>query len=147
MELSQGPGLLRLHVLQVEAPNQEVIAPDVLRHQVHLENIIDKDQLQSPLVTPNIHPDPVNVHTSPPSSTPHPECPPPLTPHLQHPHLTLPDSPRRCGRGTSLHQASSDHTVSLRPPPELSSSRSPCSRSPKPSAAPRTNGLISGEDI
>lgn len=37
MELSQGSGLLRLNILQVEAPHQEVIAPDVLRHQVHLQ--------------------------------------------------------------------------------------------------------------
>ncbi len=36
MELSECPGLLRLHVLQVEASHQEVITPDVLRHQVHL---------------------------------------------------------------------------------------------------------------
>ena len=37
VELSEGPGLLRLDVLQVEAPHQEVVTPDVLRHQVHLE--------------------------------------------------------------------------------------------------------------
>lgn len=32
MELRQGACLLRLHVLQVEAPHQKVIAPDVLGH-------------------------------------------------------------------------------------------------------------------
>lgn len=37
VELREGARLLSLHVLQVEAANQEVIAPDVLRHQVHLE--------------------------------------------------------------------------------------------------------------
>lgn len=37
VELSERPGLLRLHVLKVEAPHQEVIAPDVLGHQVHLD--------------------------------------------------------------------------------------------------------------
>lgn len=37
MELSDGPRFVGLHVLQVEATNQEVIAPDVFRHQVHLE--------------------------------------------------------------------------------------------------------------
>lgn len=36
VELSEGARLLGLHVLQVEAPHQEVLAPDVLRHQVHL---------------------------------------------------------------------------------------------------------------
>ena len=37
VELSESPGLLRLHVLQVEASHQEVVAPDVFRHQVHLD--------------------------------------------------------------------------------------------------------------
>lgn len=37
MELSDGPRFVGLHVLQVEATNQEVIAPDVFRDQVHLE--------------------------------------------------------------------------------------------------------------
>lgn len=37
MKLSQGPGLLCLDVLQVEASHQEVLTPDVLRHQVHLD--------------------------------------------------------------------------------------------------------------
>lgn len=37
VELREGARLLRLHVLQVEAPHQEVVAPDVLRHQVHLD--------------------------------------------------------------------------------------------------------------
>lgn len=36
VELREGARLLRLHVLQVEAAHQEVVAPDVLRHQVHL---------------------------------------------------------------------------------------------------------------
>lgn len=36
VELRQSAGLLRLHVLQVEAAHQEILAPDVLRHQVHL---------------------------------------------------------------------------------------------------------------
>lgn len=37
MELSDGAGLIGLHVLQVEAPNQEVVTPDMLRHKVYLE--------------------------------------------------------------------------------------------------------------
>lgn len=36
VELGERAGLLRLHVLQVEAAHQEVVAPDVFRHQVHL---------------------------------------------------------------------------------------------------------------
>lgn len=36
VELREGARLLGLHVLQIEAPHQEVLAPDVLRHQVHL---------------------------------------------------------------------------------------------------------------
>ena len=36
VELSDGSGLVGLHVLQVEATNQEVIAPDVFGHKVHL---------------------------------------------------------------------------------------------------------------
>jgi len=36
VKLRQGSGLLRLDVFQVEATHQEVFAPDVLRHQVHL---------------------------------------------------------------------------------------------------------------
>ena len=36
MELSDGSRLVGLHVLQVEAANQEVVTPDVLGHQVHL---------------------------------------------------------------------------------------------------------------
>lgn len=36
VELRERARLLGLHVLQVEAPHQEVLAPDVLRHQVHL---------------------------------------------------------------------------------------------------------------
>lgn len=38
VELRQRPGLLRVDVLQVEAAHQEVLAPDVLRHQVHLSS-------------------------------------------------------------------------------------------------------------
>lgn len=37
VELRERAGLLRLHVLQVEAPHQEVVAPDVLRDQVDLD--------------------------------------------------------------------------------------------------------------
>lgn len=37
MELSDGPCLIGLDVLQIETAHQEVLAPDVLRHQVHLE--------------------------------------------------------------------------------------------------------------
>lgn len=36
VELSDGPRLVGLHVLQVEATNQEVVAPDVLGHKIHL---------------------------------------------------------------------------------------------------------------
>lgn len=36
VELSDGARLVGLHVLQVEAPNQKIIAPDVFRHEVHL---------------------------------------------------------------------------------------------------------------
>lgn len=39
VELGDGSRLVGLHVLQVEAPHQEVIAPDVLRHQVHLRGV------------------------------------------------------------------------------------------------------------
>lgn len=42
--------------------------------------------------------------------------------------------PRRCGRATSPRRASIARTASLRLPPAPSSSRSPCSRSPTPSA-------------
>lgn len=41
VELGERAGLLRLHVLQVEAAHQEIIAPDVLRHQVHLHGKIE----------------------------------------------------------------------------------------------------------
>ena len=41
VELSHGPGLVGLHVLQVEATNQEVVAPDVFGHQVHLRGHTD----------------------------------------------------------------------------------------------------------
>lgn len=36
VELGDGSGLVGLQVLQVEAPHQEVLAPDVLGHQVDL---------------------------------------------------------------------------------------------------------------
>lgn len=101
VELSERPGLLCLHVLQVEASHQEVVAPDVLRHQVHLDR--NKKTIASEGLKRIIH------------------------------GLTL-CSPHRCGTGMSPHQASSGHTVSLRPPPEPSSSQSQCSRSPTPSA-------------
>lgn len=39
VELGDGSRLVGLHVLQVEAPHQEVIAPDVFRHQVHLQGV------------------------------------------------------------------------------------------------------------
>lgn len=104
VELSERPGLLRLHVLQVEASHQEVVAPDVLRHQVHLDR--NKKMIASEGLKRIIR-----------------GLPP----------LTL-CSPHRCGTGTSPRQASSGHTVSLRPPPEPSSSQSQCSRSPTPSA-------------
>ena len=38
VELSHGPRLPGLVVLQVERPHQVVLAPDVLRHQVDLEH-------------------------------------------------------------------------------------------------------------
>ena len=38
VELGQRSGLLGLHVLQVETTHQEVLTPDVLRHQVHLRD-------------------------------------------------------------------------------------------------------------
>lgn len=41
VELRESTRLLRLHVLQVEAAHQEVITPDVLRHQVHLQPQVD----------------------------------------------------------------------------------------------------------
>lgn len=41
MELGDGAGLIGLQVLQVKAAHQEVLAPDVLRHQVDLH--IEKD--------------------------------------------------------------------------------------------------------
>ena len=37
MELGDSPGLVGLHVLQVEAADQEVVTPDVFRHQVDLQ--------------------------------------------------------------------------------------------------------------
>lgn len=97
VELREGARLLSLHVLQVEAANQEVVAPDVLRHQVHLETQVSIKR---------------RVRNQGRSG-----------------------SPRRCGRGRSLRRASSGHTASLHPPPERSSSRSRCIRSPKPSAS------------
>lgn len=36
VELRDGPRLVGLHVLQVEATNQEVVTPDVFGHEVHL---------------------------------------------------------------------------------------------------------------
>lgn len=36
VELGQCACLLCLHILQVETTHQEVLTPDVLRHQVHL---------------------------------------------------------------------------------------------------------------
>lgn len=36
MELSDSSRLVGLHVLQIEATDQEVVAPDVFGHQVHL---------------------------------------------------------------------------------------------------------------
>lgn len=36
MELGDGARLVSLQVLQVETPHQEVLTPDVLRHQVDL---------------------------------------------------------------------------------------------------------------
>lgn len=44
------------------------------------------------------------------------------------------DKPHRCGKARSPRLASIVHTASPRPLPELSSSRSLCTRSPKPSA-------------
>lgn len=44
MELSDGAGLVSLQVLQVEAPYQEVLTPDVLRHQIHLN--ADKQKIR-----------------------------------------------------------------------------------------------------
>src|SRR4029434_11357874 len=38
VELRHGPALVGLHVLQVKAPDQEVLTPHVLRHQVHLQH-------------------------------------------------------------------------------------------------------------
>lgn len=37
VELSDSPRLVGLHVLQVEASDEEVVAPDVFGHQVHLQ--------------------------------------------------------------------------------------------------------------
>lgn len=37
VELSDGSRLVGLHVLQVEASDEEVVAPDVFGHQVHLQ--------------------------------------------------------------------------------------------------------------
>lgn len=37
VELGDGSRLVGLHVLQVEASDQEVVTPDVFRHQVHLQ--------------------------------------------------------------------------------------------------------------
>lgn len=44
VELSDGAGLVSLQVLQVEAPYQEVLTPDVLRHQIHLN--ADKQKIR-----------------------------------------------------------------------------------------------------
>ncbi len=40
VELSEGTSFLGLDILQVETAHQEVITPDMLRHQVHLSEII-----------------------------------------------------------------------------------------------------------
>lgn len=37
VKLGHGASLVGLQVLQVEAPNQVVVTPDVLRHKVHLQ--------------------------------------------------------------------------------------------------------------
>lgn len=37
MELGDGSRLIGLHVLQIEAADQEVVAPDVFGDQVHLQ--------------------------------------------------------------------------------------------------------------
>lgn len=36
VELGESARLLCLHVFQVKAPDQKVITPDVLRHEIHL---------------------------------------------------------------------------------------------------------------
>lgn len=38
VELGESAGLLSLNVLQVETTNQEVFAPDVFRHEIHLHD-------------------------------------------------------------------------------------------------------------
>lgn len=39
VELSDGAGLSRTHVLEIEGAHQIVVTPDVFRHQVHLDEV------------------------------------------------------------------------------------------------------------
>lgn len=49
MELRDGAGLAGAQVLQVEGAHQIVIAPEVLRHQVHLVDVIELRSLLGPV--------------------------------------------------------------------------------------------------
>lgn len=89
VELSEGTSFLGLDVLQVETTHEEVITPDVFRHQVHLSMITEGY---------------INAMTK------------------QTNHNTFSHKPHICGREKSLHRASSDHTASLHPQLEQSSS-------------------------
>lgn len=117
VELGDGSRLVGLHVLQVEAPHQEVIAPDVFRHQVHLQGVRKQPS-----------PDAFHAGENPSRGS---TC----SSGEARFHL-----PRRCGRGWIPRQASSGSTASRRSPPGASASQSPRSRSPRPSAGARDRG-------
>lgn len=119
MELGDSSRLVGLHVLQVEAPHQEVIAPDVFRHQVHLQGVRKQ-------------PSPVAFHAGENPSRGSTCSSGEARFHL----------PRRCGRGWIPRQASSGSTASRRSPPGASASQSPRSRSPRPSARARDRGKL-----
>lgn len=50
MELGHRACLIGLQVLQVKAPHQEVLAPDVLRHQIDLVDVVEVGAFLRPVV-------------------------------------------------------------------------------------------------
>lgn len=92
VELSDSPRLVGLHVLQVEASDKEVVAPDVFGHQVHLQGH-ERERRSETAAGPS----------GPPALRP-------LRGAL----------PRRCGTGWIPRRASSGSTASPRPPPAAS---------------------------
>lgn len=104
VELRQGAGLLRLHVLQVEAAHQEVLAPDVLRHQVHLPGEGAAPRVSAPSGGPC---------AAVPRALERGDArrPPPRHGGCGALPAAGPHSPRRCGTARSLRPASSGRTA------------------------------------